>query len=155
VGLGALKASKAKNGSFSPKNIDLFFTSVSATTVSSLSTIEMEVFSNLQLIIITILMFIGGEIFTSLLGLQLMRFKQNKSESDEKKVDIVGNPDFSNLENFLVKLSSEWFLVHSLNRMRNLVLDLKFEQYFPMVGNLGTCHTAPLNFFRTSFYVTL
>ncbi|PPS07054.1 hypothetical protein GOBAR_AA13593 [Gossypium barbadense] len=43
VGFGALKMSKPKSGSVSPKNIDLFFTSVSATTVSSMSTVEMEV----------------------------------------------------------------------------------------------------------------
>ncbi|XP_027357415.1 probable cation transporter HKT6 [Abrus precatorius] len=76
LGFGVLKALKPRTGpSFIPKNIDLFFTSVSATTVSSMATLEMEVFSDTQLIIMTILMFIGGEIFTSMVGLHFSRFR--------------------------------------------------------------------------------
>ncbi|KAL6652059.1 hypothetical protein ACP70R_010984 [Stipagrostis hirtigluma subsp. patula] len=52
-----------------PRGIDMFFTAVSAATVSSMSTVEMEVFSNGQLLVLTVLMFIGGEVLVSLVEL--------------------------------------------------------------------------------------
>ncbi|GAV83358.1 LOW QUALITY PROTEIN: TrkH domain-containing protein, partial [Cephalotus follicularis] len=73
IGFWVLHALKPRTDSFSPRNLDLFFTSVSASTVSSMSTVEMEVFSNTQLIVLTILMFIGGEVFTSMIGLQFRK----------------------------------------------------------------------------------
>ncbi|KAI3496324.1 hypothetical protein L1887_38681 [Cichorium endivia] len=75
LGFVALKTTEFKTSSFRPKNIDLFFTAVSAVTVSSMSTLDMEIFSNAQLIVIMFLMFMGGEVFVSLLGLQFRKFK--------------------------------------------------------------------------------
>ena len=96
VGYVALNMSKPKTDSFRPENIDVFFTSVSAATVSSMSTVEMEVFSNTQLIVITVLMLVGGEVFTSMLGSHLARSRFWKQQSPDDSIS-VGNsiPSFS------------------------------------------------------------
>ncbi|KAL5729888.1 hypothetical protein ACHQM5_002779 [Ranunculus cassubicifolius] len=84
LGFFLLKNSESGASSYMPKDIDLLFTSVSSVTVSSMSTVEMEVFTNTQLVFITILMLIGGEIFTSILSLQ---FANSKFCKFDNKVD--------------------------------------------------------------------
>ncbi|KAB1226576.1 Sodium transporter HKT1 [Morella rubra] len=106
VGYWALKVSKPRTTSFRPRDLDVFFTSVSAITVSSMSTVEMEVFSNTQLVTMTILMFVGGEVFTSMLRLQLARSKlsQNRQKIENRvgsnAVDV--NHHTSSIHNNLV-----------------------------------------------------
>ncbi|XP_047309843.1 sodium transporter HKT1 [Impatiens glandulifera] len=89
LGFLALEVSKTRTQPlFKPQSLDLFFTSVSAITVSSMSTVEMEVFSNTQLIIMTILMLLGGEVFLSMIGLQL---KRSRFVNNEKGLNAHDN----------------------------------------------------------------
>ncbi|CAI9099119.1 OLC1v1035890C1 [Oldenlandia corymbosa var. corymbosa] len=94
IGFVLLKAIKPRTDFQNPSDLDLFFTSVSASTVSSMSTVEMELFSNSQLVVIIILMFIGGEVFTSMVGLHIRAYKLSKSWRSGTRVGSV-----STLEN--------------------------------------------------------
>ncbi|CAN6237287.1 unnamed protein product [Urochloa humidicola] len=83
-GYVVLKILKPRENPRALKDLDLLFTSVSASTVSSMATIEMENFSSNQLWLLTILMLIGGEVFTSMLGLHFMKAKFDAKGSVNK-----------------------------------------------------------------------
>ncbi|KAL3745842.1 hypothetical protein ACJRO7_014876 [Eucalyptus globulus] len=101
LGFWVLKDLRPRTNSFRPRDLDLFFTSVSAATVSSMSTVEMEVFSNSQLVVITVLMFVGGEVFTSLVGLYFRKLKLRCLIKTEV-ASVNANPCPSNPTNDIV-----------------------------------------------------
>ncbi|KAJ8767436.1 hypothetical protein K2173_017480 [Erythroxylum novogranatense] len=120
VGYFALKVSKPKEGSLRPKDLDTLFTSVSAATVSSMSTVEMEDFSNSQLIILTILIFSGSEVFTSMLGLlfRSTKFSERQSCFETRTTLPIKNPSkTSHHERSLELVSANYLGLDNKNRV--------------------------------------
>ncbi|KAJ4758295.1 Cation transporter HKT1 [Rhynchospora pubera] len=104
AGLFALKTLKPKDLTNKPKDLDLFFMSASAVTVSSMSTVEMESFTDAQSWVLTFLMLIGGEVFTSMLGLQFMKVKLSRENSiDGRFISNESDVEFAISEDIIDK----------------------------------------------------
>ncbi|CAA7409279.1 unnamed protein product [Spirodela intermedia] len=88
VGFLLLMKLGPKPGRVGTGDLDLFFTAVSAATVSSMSTTQMEAFSRGQVFVLILLMLTGGEGFTSLLHNHLIKAKITR---ENRKADPAMN----------------------------------------------------------------
>ncbi|XP_072972976.1 cation transporter HKT2;2-like [Typha angustifolia] len=80
---------KPSNPSFSSSYVDMLYLSTSAVTDSGLATVKMEDLSSSQIVVLTLLMFLGGEVFVSLICLGLGGCKYKKPELSVSRVDSV------------------------------------------------------------------
>lgn len=87
LGSLAMMTLKPSKPSFSPRYVDMLYMSASALTVSGLNSVELENFSSSQIVVLTLLMLLGGEAFTSMLSLLFRKLKYNKPENTESRID--------------------------------------------------------------------
>ncbi|CAD6338447.1 unnamed protein product [Miscanthus lutarioriparius] len=80
LGFLALVLLKPSNPGYHPRYVDVFFMSTSAVTVTGLATVEMEDLSSAQLVVLTLLMLLGREMFVSLLGLVLESSRKRRQQ---------------------------------------------------------------------------
>ncbi|CAL9149190.1 sodium transporter HKT1-like [Musa acuminata AAA Group] len=124
TGFLLLKLLPTRDATSRPTNVDLLFMSVSANTVSSMDTMEMEVFSNYQLAVLTLLMVIGGEVFISMLS---VHFTKINSQMRDSALDAAGTE--------LATLSDQ-------SRSSNLKFSSRKHLFFVVLGYLLVGHVA-------------
>ncbi|KAJ3696271.1 hypothetical protein LUZ60_001648 [Juncus effusus] len=80
---------KPTDPTFEPRLVDMFFMSTSALTVSGLATVQMERLSSSQIVVLSLLMLLGGEVFVSVLNVFFRAGKQNVQEVTVSRVNSV------------------------------------------------------------------
>ncbi|KAJ4754718.1 Cation transporter HKT1 [Rhynchospora pubera] len=80
---------KPTDPDFSPRYVDMFFLSTSALTVSGLSTVAMERLSSSQIVVFSLLMLVGGEVFVSMLCVFCRSAKPSVAELTVNRVNSV------------------------------------------------------------------
>jgi Trk-type K+ transport system membrane component len=102
LGFLALVLLKPSSPGYRPRYVDLFFMSTSAATVTGLATVKMEDLSSSHIVVLTLLMLLGSEMFVSLLGLLLESRKQRRHDPDHGSSRVRSSAvtvcDESNLE---------------------------------------------------------
>ncbi|CAM0909715.1 unnamed protein product [Alopecurus aequalis] len=98
LGFVALMALKPSNTNYSPRHVDMFFLSTSAVTVTGLAPLKMEDLSSSQIVVLTILMFLGSEMLVSLLGLVHEWSKINKHDPEDSRVSSATVGDELHIE---------------------------------------------------------
>ncbi|KAF3338584.1 Cation transporter HKT2 [Carex littledalei] len=82
-------ALKPNDHDFKPRYVDMLFLSTSALTVSGLATVAMERLSSSQIVVTTLLMLVGGEVFVSMLGVFCRTSKPSVAELTVSRVNSV------------------------------------------------------------------
>jgi Trk-type K+ transport system membrane component len=85
LALVLLRPSSPAAGAYRPRYVDVLFMSTSAVTVTGLATVEMEDLSASQLVVLTLLMLLGSEVFVSVLGLVLESSRQQRDQSRRRQ----------------------------------------------------------------------
>jgi len=102
LGFLALVLLEPSSPGYRPRCVDLFFMSTSAATVTGLATVKMEDLSSSHIVVLTLLMLLGSEMFVSLLGLLLESRKRRWHDPDHGSSRVRSSAvtvcDESNLE---------------------------------------------------------
>ncbi|THU64598.1 hypothetical protein C4D60_Mb01t28150 [Musa balbisiana] len=113
TGFLLLKLLPTRDATSRSTNVDLLFVSVSADTITFTDTMEMEVFSNSQLAVLTFLMVIRGEVFISMLSVHFTKIKSQLKDSalDAASMELDTLSDQSRISNLKVSSRKHLFFV--------------------------------------------